>query len=204
MSRAAHRVKTSTHVVPVAGPYVVYQRRLVTQESRSVQRRILPLSEQDTPGLLQALARVPDPRDAGGRIHPLPGLLAIAAVVSGSSRVVEIIEWAATGDLVATLAVTRRHDLTDAAVAAARRTGSAERRGTRIAGSGRRSGPKMVGSPLIAIDRRAPHRVIRRPGMPGSLSAPPRCRPRRWRSPAATRDRPGCVAPTPASLHRPG
>lgn len=48
-----------------------------------MQRRILPLSEQDTPGLLQALARVPDPRDAGGRIHPLPGLLAIAAVVSG-------------------------------------------------------------------------------------------------------------------------
>ncbi|WP_433318362.1 transposase family protein [Micromonospora sp. CA-269861] len=60
-----------------------------------MQRRILPLSEQDTPGLLQALARVPDPRDAGGRIHPLPGLLAIAAVVSGSSRVVEIVEWAA-------------------------------------------------------------------------------------------------------------
>ncbi|MFE9192746.1 transposase family protein [Micromonospora sp. NPDC007208] len=60
-----------------------------------MQRRILPLSEQDTPGLLQAIARVPDPRDAGGRIHPLPGLLAIAAVVSGSSRVVEIVEWAA-------------------------------------------------------------------------------------------------------------
>ncbi|MFI6271809.1 mycothiol transferase [Micromonospora zamorensis] len=47
--------------------------------------------------MLQALARVPDPRDAGGQIHPLPGLLAIAiaAVVSGSSRVVEIVEWAA-------------------------------------------------------------------------------------------------------------
>ncbi|MBQ0982804.1 transposase family protein [Micromonospora sp. M61] len=62
-----------------------------------MQRRILPLSEQDTPGLLQALARVPDPRDAGGRIHPLPGLLAIAiaAVVSGSSRVVETVKWAA-------------------------------------------------------------------------------------------------------------
>ncbi len=58
---------------------------------------VSPLSEQDTPGLLQALARVPDPRDARGRIHPLPGLLAmaIAAVVSGSSRVVEIVEWAA-------------------------------------------------------------------------------------------------------------
>ncbi|MEU8164029.1 transposase family protein [Micromonospora parva] len=47
--------------------------------------------------MLQALARVPDPRDAGGRIHPLPGLLtiAIAAVVSRSSRVAEIVEWAA-------------------------------------------------------------------------------------------------------------
>ncbi|MET7951240.1 transposase family protein [Micromonospora sp. NPDC005324] len=62
-----------------------------------MQRRMLPLSKQDTPGLLQALARVPDPRDAGGRSNPLPGLLAIAiaAVVSGSSRVVEIVEWAA-------------------------------------------------------------------------------------------------------------
>ncbi|PRY18871.1 ISAs1 family transposase [Pseudosporangium ferrugineum] len=58
---------------------------------------VSPLSEQDTPGLLQALAQVPDPRDPRGRIHPLPGLLAtaIAAVVSGSSRVVEIVEWAA-------------------------------------------------------------------------------------------------------------
>ncbi|MBG6066330.1 transposase family protein [Micromonospora ureilytica] len=47
--------------------------------------------------MLQALARVPEPRDAGGRIHPLPGLLAIAiaAVVSGSSRVVETVKWAA-------------------------------------------------------------------------------------------------------------
>lgn len=58
---------------------------------------VSPPSERDTPGLLQALAEVPDPRDARGRIHPLPGLLAIAiaAVVSGSSRVVEIVEWAA-------------------------------------------------------------------------------------------------------------
>ncbi|MFI6067050.1 transposase family protein [Micromonospora sp. NPDC051227] len=96
MSRAAHRVKTSTNAIRLAGPYAVYQRRHVTQQSRSVQRRILPLSEQDTPGLLQALAaRVSDPRDAGGRIHPLPGLLAIAAVVSASSRVVEIVEWTA-------------------------------------------------------------------------------------------------------------
>ncbi|MEU1361302.1 transposase family protein, partial [Micromonospora zamorensis] len=62
-----------------------------------MQRRISPLPKQDTPGLLQALARVPDPRDAGGRIHPLPGLLAIAiaAVVSGSSRVVKTVKWAA-------------------------------------------------------------------------------------------------------------
>jgi predicted transposase YbfD/YdcC len=58
---------------------------------------VSPPSERDTSGLLQALAQVPDPRDARGRIHPLPGLLAIAiaAVVSGSSRVVEIVEWAA-------------------------------------------------------------------------------------------------------------
>lgn len=58
---------------------------------------VSPLSEQDTPGLVRALAEVPDPRDARGRVHPLPGLLAIAiaAVVSGSSRVVEIVEWAA-------------------------------------------------------------------------------------------------------------
>jgi hypothetical protein len=58
---------------------------------------VSPLLEQDTPSLLQALARVPDPRDPRGRIHPLPGLLvmAIAAVASGSSRVVEIVEWAA-------------------------------------------------------------------------------------------------------------
>ncbi|MEW1586850.1 transposase family protein [Micromonospora vinacea] len=57
----------------------------------------MPLSEQDTPGLLQALAQVPNPRGAGGRIHSLPGLLAIAiaAVVSGASRVVEIVEWTA-------------------------------------------------------------------------------------------------------------
>jgi len=69
---------------------------------------VSPLSEHDTPGLLEALAGVPDPRDARGRIHPLPGLLAIAIAavvsgssrvveiaVSGSSRVVEIVEWAA-------------------------------------------------------------------------------------------------------------
>ncbi|MEU7655850.1 transposase family protein [Micromonospora taraxaci] len=62
-----------------------------------MQRHILPLSKQDTPGLLQALARVPDPRDVSGRSHPLPGLpaIVIAAVISGSSRVVEIVEWAA-------------------------------------------------------------------------------------------------------------
>ncbi|WP_406070955.1 transposase family protein [Micromonospora sp. NBC_01638] len=53
--------------------------------------------EQDGPGLVQVLAQVPDPRDRRGRIHPLPGLLAVAvaAVVSGQSRVVEITEWAA-------------------------------------------------------------------------------------------------------------
>jgi hypothetical protein len=53
--------------------------------------------EQETPGLLQALAQVPDPRDPRGRIHPLPGLLAIAAaaVAAGQSTVTEIAEWAA-------------------------------------------------------------------------------------------------------------
>lgn len=58
---------------------------------------VSPLAEQDAPGLLQVLARVPDPRDRRGRIHPLPGLLAVAvaAVASGQSRVVEIAEWAA-------------------------------------------------------------------------------------------------------------
>jgi predicted transposase YbfD/YdcC len=58
---------------------------------------VSPLVEQDTVGLLQVLAQVPDPRDRRGRIYPLPGLLAVAvaAVVSGQSRVVEITEWAA-------------------------------------------------------------------------------------------------------------
>lgn len=53
--------------------------------------------EQQTPGLLRALAQVPDPRDPRGRIHPLPGLLAIAAsaVAAGQSTVTEIAEWAA-------------------------------------------------------------------------------------------------------------
>jgi predicted transposase YbfD/YdcC len=53
--------------------------------------------EQQAPGLLRALARVPDPRDPRGRIHPLPGLLAIAAaaVAAGQSTVTEIAEWAA-------------------------------------------------------------------------------------------------------------
>lgn len=43
------------------------------------------------------MAQIPDPPAARGRIHPLPGLLAIAiaAVLSGSRRVVEIVEWAA-------------------------------------------------------------------------------------------------------------
>lgn len=53
--------------------------------------------QQDTLGLLAALAQVPDPRDRRGLIHPLPGLLAIAvaAVAAGQSRVTEIAEWAA-------------------------------------------------------------------------------------------------------------
>jgi DDE_Tnp_1-associated len=53
-------------------------------------------AEQETPGLLQALAQVPDPRDPRGRIHPLPGLPAIAAaaVAAGQSTLTEIAEWA--------------------------------------------------------------------------------------------------------------
>ena len=52
--------------------------------------------QQDTSGLLLALAQVPDPRDPRGLIHPLPSLLAIAvaAVAAGQSRATEIAEWA--------------------------------------------------------------------------------------------------------------
>ncbi len=55
------------------------------------------LEEQDTPGLLQVFGAGAGPAGPAGRIHPLPGLLAVAvaAVASGQSRVVEITEWAA-------------------------------------------------------------------------------------------------------------
>ncbi|MFV2104912.1 ISAs1 family transposase [Micromonospora sp. LOL_024] len=54
-------------------------------------------SQRYTAGLLQALAQVPDPRDPRGRIHLLPGLLAVAvsAVAAGQRSVSAIGEWAA-------------------------------------------------------------------------------------------------------------
>src|SRR5690242_15071181 len=49
------------------------------------------------PALLQALARVPDPRDPRGVIHPLVSLLAVAvaAVLAGARSVASIGEWVA-------------------------------------------------------------------------------------------------------------
>lgn len=49
------------------------------------------------PALLQALARVPDPRDPRGVIHPLVSLLAVAvaAVLAGARSVAAIGEWVA-------------------------------------------------------------------------------------------------------------
>src|SRR5512139_3469404 len=48
-------------------------------------------------GLLEALARVPDPRKPRGIRHGLPGVLAVAlaAVVAGARSFVAIAEWAA-------------------------------------------------------------------------------------------------------------
>jgi predicted transposase YbfD/YdcC len=52
---------------------------------------------QHGPGLLRALARVPDPRDPRGVIHPWPSPLAIAvaAVTAGQTSTSAIAEWAA-------------------------------------------------------------------------------------------------------------
>ena len=54
-------------------------------------------SQHHTAVLLQAWARVPDPRDPRGRVHALPSLLAVAvsAVAAGQRSVSAIGEWAA-------------------------------------------------------------------------------------------------------------
>lgn len=61
-------------------------------------------------GLLQTLARVPDPRKPRGIRHALPGVLAVglAAVVAGARSFVAIAEWAAdaTPEVLATLGMT--------------------------------------------------------------------------------------------------
>src|SRR5205809_8049404 len=59
-------------------------------------QRVLTDSAQ-VPGLLHALALVPDPRDRRGVIHPLPSLLAVAvaAVLAGARSVAAIGEWVA-------------------------------------------------------------------------------------------------------------
>jgi DDE_Tnp_1-associated len=46
-------------------------------------------------GLLAAFARVPDPRSAHGRRHPLPAILALAtaAMVSGARSLYAIAQW---------------------------------------------------------------------------------------------------------------
>ena len=46
-------------------------------------------------GLLEAFARVPDPRHRGGRRHPLPAILALstAAMLSGARSLYAIWQW---------------------------------------------------------------------------------------------------------------
>ena len=46
-------------------------------------------------GLLEAFARVPDPRHPGGRRHPLPAILALstAAMLSGARSLYAIWQW---------------------------------------------------------------------------------------------------------------
>lgn len=55
------------------------------------------MAEQECPGLLSCLADVSDPRDPRGRLHPLVGVLAIAAaaVLAGATSLLAISEWAA-------------------------------------------------------------------------------------------------------------
>jgi predicted transposase YbfD/YdcC len=54
-----------------------------------------PITEGETDGLLQALAKVPDPRSPRGLRYPLAALLAVAvcAVVTGASSVTAISDW---------------------------------------------------------------------------------------------------------------
>ncbi|WP_443043877.1 transposase family protein [Streptomyces sp. NBC_00322] len=56
-----------------------------------------PATLEHLPGLLDALAQLPDPRRRQGRRHPLPFILALAAcvVLAGSKSVTAIAEWAA-------------------------------------------------------------------------------------------------------------
>jgi hypothetical protein len=65
----------------------------------------------DCPGLLERLARLPDPRDRRGRRHTLASVLAIsaAAVLAGARSVAGIAEWAtdAPGPTLAALGVRR-------------------------------------------------------------------------------------------------
>ncbi|WP_079034944.1 transposase family protein [Streptomyces hirsutus] len=55
------------------------------------------LAAGECPGLLFPLAQVSDPRDPRGRLHPLVGVLAIAAaaVLIGATSRLAISEWAA-------------------------------------------------------------------------------------------------------------
>ncbi len=81
---------------------------------RSLSARLPGVSDdpyQDPAGLLQALARIPDPRDRRGRVHSLSSLLAVTvgAVAAGQRSVSAIGEWAADlpVDILAGLEVSR-------------------------------------------------------------------------------------------------
>lgn len=54
-----------------------------------------PVTDGEQPGLLQALAKLPDPRSPQGLRYPLAGLLAVAvcAVLAGASSVTAIADW---------------------------------------------------------------------------------------------------------------
>jgi predicted transposase YbfD/YdcC len=74
-----------------------------------------PLALRECPGLLERLARIPDPRDRRGRRHTLASVLAVsaAAVLAGARSVTAIAEWAADAPppVLAALGV-RRNPLT--------------------------------------------------------------------------------------------
>ena len=52
-------------------------------------------AERAGPSLLQAFATVPDPRQRGGRRHPLPAILALAtaAMLAGARSLYAIAQW---------------------------------------------------------------------------------------------------------------